>query len=132
MVKRTFGGLTLIVVMVLLLPSCIFAPHLPPLNPDDLWISDEPNIWFVGFDEEKGGPIGQIVSDGEVIDVIMCWGPGPMFDIWHYPIEDPDDYLVRGECNFSKDEGTVYVKEDIAGILNGAKTITFTRKDRES
>lgn len=120
------------IVIMLLLPSCILSPHWPSSNPNDLWVSDEPNIWFVGFDEEKGGPIGQMVSDGEVIDVMMWWGPGPQFDISRYPHEDPDDWLVRGECDFSQDKGTVTVIEDIGNVLGGAKTITFERKQRDS
>ncbi len=114
-----------VLTMILLLTSCTLTPHWPATNPDDLWVSTDPDIWFVGFDEEKGGAAGQIVSDIEVIEVIMCWGPGPQFDIRHYPT---DDLFVRGECSFSQDEGTVYVIKDIAGILNGAKTITFKRQ----
>lgn len=133
--KRTFGlgciVFVIVIAILLFLPSCIFAPHLPPPNPDDLWVSDEPNIWFVGFDEEKGGPIGQMVSDGEVIDVMMWWGPGPRFDISRYPNEGPDDWLVQGDCNFSQDKGIVTVTEDIGNVLGGAKTITFERKQRQ-
>ena len=119
----------IVLVMILLLTSCTPTAHWPAANPDDLWVSSEPDIWFVGFDEEKGGAAGQIVSDGEVIEVIMCWGPGPQFDIRRYPIENPDGILVRGECNFSQDEGTVYIIKDIADVLDGAETITFRRED---
>lgn len=106
-----------------------FIKVTPAANPNDLWVSTDPNISFVGFDEEKGGAVGRIVCDGEVIDVIMCWGPGSQFDIRRYPMEGPDGILVRGTCRFSRDEGTVQVIEDKGNVLNGAKTLTFVRED---
>lgn len=109
-----------------------FHQAMPATDPDDLWVSKNPDISFVGFDEEKGGPVGQLVHDGEVIDVIMCWGPGPQFDIRRYPIEGPDGILVRGTCEFSQDEGTVQVTEDTGNVLNGAKTLTFVREKRDA
>ncbi len=119
--------------ILLFLPGCGFSlgPRVTPAaNPDDLWVSTDPDISFVGFDEEKGGPVGQLVHDGKVIDVIMCWGPGAQFDIRRYPMEGPDGILVRGTCKFSQDEGTVRVTEDKGNVLNGVKTLTFVRKER--
>lgn len=76
--------------------------------------------------------MGQIVSDGEVIEVTIGIGPGPQFKIYRYPNEKPEDHLVRGECNFSQNEGTVYVREDMGNVLGGAKTITFVRQERDT
>lgn len=103
-------------------------PHIPPPNPEDLWICNEFDISFVGFDEEKGGPVGQVTVNGEVTEVAICIGPGPRFEICSYPLDTFNDVLVRGSCYFSKDKGTVHIKEDKAGILDGAKTITFLRQ----
>lgn len=120
----------IIMIIVLFVPESILGPHVPPADPDDLWISEDPNIWF-GFDEERGH-MGQIVSDGEVIEVTIGIGPGPQFKIYRYPNEKPEDHLVRGECNFSQNEGTVYVREDMGNVLGGAKTITFVRQERDT
>ena len=128
--KHILRHITSMMVMMLLLPCCILTPNWPSLNPSDLWVSDEPNIWFE-FDEEEGLR-GKMVSDGEVINIEILLGPGPRFDISRYPDESPDDKLVRGECNFSQNEGTVYVREDMGNVLGGAKTITFVRQERDT
>lgn len=125
----------LCVTILLFLSGCGFALGrnvTPDADPDDLWVSTDPDISFVGFDEEKGGPVGQLVHDGEVIDVIMCWGPGAIFDIRRYPMEGPEGILVRGTCNFSQDKGTVQVAEDKGNVLNGVKTLTFVREERDT
>lgn len=131
-VLNPFKSIVFIIIMIIALfvPESILGPHVPPADPDDLWISEDPNIWF-GFDEEKGYR-GQIVSDGEVIEVTIGIGPGPKFNIHRYPNEKPEDHLVRGECNFSQNEGTVYVREDMGNVLGGAKTITFVRQERDT
>ena len=105
--------------------------HIPPPNPEDLWVSDNPDIWFVGFDEERGGPAGQMTVNGEVSEVVMIVGPGPRFNICLYPLNASNDILVRGSCYFSEDKGTVHVIEAKAGILSGTKTITFHREDNK-
>ena len=100
----------------------------PKSSPSDLWVANELDLSFVGFDEEKGYPAGRIVWNGEVIEVMMDWGKGSQFNIGWY--QNGFYYtIVWGTCKFSEDEGTVYVSKDLEGILNGVKTITFVRHD---
>ena len=115
------------ILMALLLTGC--TAHWPDADPNVLWVSSDSDIWFVGGG--KDGPTGQLTNGDEVIDVIMLWGPGPQFDIWRLPTEEPENRLVIGECNFSQDKGTVYVIEDVAGVLDGAETITFRRQEKQ-
>lgn len=131
-VLNPFKSIVSIIIMIIALfvPESILGPHVPPANPDDLWISEDPNIWF-GFDEERGH-MGQIVSDGEVIEVTIGIGPGPQFKIYRYPNEKPEDHLVWGDCYFSGDKGTVTVTKDIGNVLGGAKTISFVRRERDT
>ena len=125
--------LTILIILLLFLLSLAYLayPRLstgPESNPSDLWIANEIDLFFVGFDEEKGGAAGQLVCNGEVIEVVMNWGKGSQFNMGWY--QDGFYYtIVRGTCEFSEDDGTVYVDKDLEGVLNGVKTITFVCKD---
>lgn len=119
--------------IIIILASCHLDPRVTPgSDPDNLWVCSERDIWFVECDEEaEGAAIGQIVNGEEAIKIEMCWGPGPRFDIWRYPGNKYGDRLVRGTCEFSKDEGTVWVIEDEGNVLDGAETLTFVRQESE-
>ena len=99
----------------------------PEPNPSDLWVANEIDLYFVGFDEEKG-QAGQIVSNGEVIE-FWIGGHGNQFNMYTIGEDGVTHILVRGSGQFTEEEGTVRVSEDVAGILNGVKTITFVRHD---
>lgn len=103
--------------------------HTPPLDSGSLWVSSNPDIWFV-WDDDALGALGEIEYNGEIIEVQMLWGLGPFFEIHRYPAKGSDSILVQGSCKFSQDKGMVYVDKDIAGILDGVKTITFVRQNR--
>ncbi len=132
---KTLKRCSLVLVCIAVVAGVLFLmtrrAHIPPPNPEDLWICNEFDISFVGFDEEKGGAAGRAAVNGEVIEVAICIGPGPQFRICPYPLDALNDVLVRGNCYFSEDEGTVRVVEDKAGILDGAKKITFHREDNK-
>ncbi len=122
--------------LVLSLSGCRGWLYMPDTDSNDLWVSADPDIWFVGFNEEKGGSTGQLTSNGETIEVVMCWGPGPQFDIFRYPWSTEDrpalsdeDRLVRGSCKFLKDKGVVQVIEDKENLLGGVNEITFIREE---
>lgn len=126
--------LALALVVLLLLSGCefYFGPKVTPdSNPDDFWFSTEPEIWFVGFDEEKGGAAGQLVTDCETVEIEMAWGPGTRFYIFRYPGNEVDDLLVRGKCKFSQDEGVVQIVEDVGDIFDGVKELHFVRVQKE-
>lgn len=129
--KYFLGSFALVILLALSGCEFVLGPKMTPdSDPEDLWVSSEPDISFVGLNEETGGATGQLVKDGEVIEVVMVWGYGSHFEIWRDPMEDADDLLVRGKCNFSRDEGTVQIVEDIGNIFDGVEELHFVRENR--
>ena len=129
-------ALLLVVVLFLLLTSGCLGPlwPQPKADPNECWISTDPPIYFVGWDEENQGQTGEVVlSDGSRIPIVVCFEYGPGVDISRPAT--PGELIVpiiHGRCEFSRDKVVVTVTMDNKNWLNGAETITFVRQDRET
>ena len=135
--KRLMKVPLLVVVLFLLFTSgClgVYSYLQPKMDPNECWISTDPSIYFVGWDEENQGQTGEVVlSDGSRIPIVVCFEYGPGVDISRPAA--PGELIVpiiHGRCEFSRDEVVVTVTMDNENWLNGAETITFVRQDRET
>ena len=133
--KRLMKALLLLMVLFLLLASgCrgISSYLQPKPDPNECWISTDPPIYFVGWDEEYHGHTGEIVlSDGSRIPIVVDFDFGIGVDISRKTV--PRELaVVHGKCQFSRDKVVVTVTMDNENWLDGAETITFVRQDRET
>lgn len=135
--KRLMKALLLLIVLFLLLASgCrgVSSYLQPKMDPNECWISTDPPIYFVGWDEEYHGHTGEIVlSDGSRIPIVMGFDFGVGVDISRPAAPgEPEIPIIHGSCEFSRDKVVVTVTMDNENWLNGAETITFVRQDRET
>ena len=133
--KEKFAAMLWAVVLFLLLASgCrgVSSYLQPKLDPNECWISTDPPIYFVGWDEENQGQTGEIVlSDGSRIPIVVEFDFGIGVDISRLTLP-AELAVVHGKCQFSRDKVVVTVTMDNENWLDGAETITFVRQDRET
>lgn len=140
MSKNKVKTITLIIVAVILI---YFIAQLcwaicqrtwePSANPNERWVSQNPNIWFMVFDESKAIPYGQIIDNGHTLEISPAVIYGDRLDIVDYPTIEPGvvneaDILMKGECTFYKDWFVVKVTYDRDGLFEGIGTITFRKE----
>lgn len=136
MSKKTARIIKLSIVTVILV---CFASELcqriwePSVNPSERWVSQNPNIWFVVFDEEKGTPYGQIIVSGLTIEISPAVIYGNRLEVTDYPTIEPGvvkeaDILMKGECTFHKDWFVVKIAYDRDGLFEGIDMITFRKE----
>ena len=134
--KRWMKAPLLVAVLFLLFTSGCLGPlwPTPKADPNECWISTDPPIYFVGWDEEYHGQTGEIVlSDGSRIPIVVSFEYGPGVDISRPTA--PGELIVpiiHGRYECSRDEVVVTVTMDNENWLDGAETITFVRQDRET
>lgn len=105
----------------------------PGANPNERWVSQNPNIWFVVFDEEKGNPYGQISIDGRTIEISPAVIYRDMLDVIDYPTIEPGvvkdaDILMKGKCTFYKNHFILRITFDRDGLFEGIDKIIFRKE----
>ncbi len=122
-------------VLLLLLSGCVdfYVNVRPGTNANERWVSTDPQIFFVGWDEEGGGRIGEITLEDEtVISIKVYFDYGIGMDIYRLPKTSYEDLIIQGDCKFSKDKLTVTITEDKENLLGDVDKITFIREEIEN
>ena len=107
-------------------------PAGPDPNPTDMWISDDPEISFVAYDEDKGYPVGEMNIDGEIIEIEIQFDYGS--GMYIYPTERESeaygyyDLLLQGTVQVRKDQLTFNITWRQDGIWEDIDTVTFYRE----
>lgn len=105
------------------------------MNPNECWISTDPPIYF-GWSTENSGYVGEVtLSDGSTIPIWVDFNYGSgigVFRLDDIGAEEAISDVVFGQCKWSKSKIVVTVTKDSENWLNGAKTITFVRQDKET
>lgn len=118
-------------ILLICLSGCAYYRG-PERNPNDLWVSENPPISFVALDEEKGYPTGEMMIDGELIEIEVHFDNGNRMDIY-CAVKDVPYYGVGGlliSTNFviRGDELTAHVISKKADIWEGFDEVTFQKK----
>ena len=108
--------------------------YRPRANSDEQWISTNPDISFTLLDSERNSSYGQMIVDGEVIEIQPSIDRGNILYIFSYITKDAaylqdDDLLIWGECDFYEDMIVVTIKYDRDGIISDTDTITFFKQE---
>lgn len=126
--KRLRKAARIICIMLLIFMLCRACSK--PYNnlektPEDRWVSKDPDIYFSLLDEEKGTNYGQMVIDGEVIEIEpnFDFGAGVYFYYYERDLEavHPEGMLFCGQCSYTKNELIVKVtpEQDLEGLFGG-------------
>lgn len=104
----------------------------PERNPHDLWVSENPQISFVAMNEEKGYPTGEMMIDGELIEIDVMFDNGRRMVIYKAvrdtPYYDVDDELIIAKIDIRGDKMIASVMRKQAGIWEGVDEVTFQKK----
>lgn len=106
--------------------------HRPKLKPNEWWVSQDPNISIMYFDEKENRSHGQMIVDGDIIEILPLFDYGGKLHILNWPTIESDftqdaDHLLCGSCTFHKNWFVMEVDLDRDGLFEGIDTITFRK-----
>lgn len=107
-------------------------PAGPDRNSNVIWISDDPEISFIVFDEREESPSGEMNINGEIveIDVLFDYGSG----MFIFPFEresegySDEELLLQGTVQVRKDQLTFNITWRKDDIWEDIDTVTFYRE----
>lgn len=134
MLKKRLYAIVAAACLLLSLSGCgvdFNAGRRPAADPNERWISDDPDMYFT-WDEDRGGHCGELTVDGCTIEVLVCFTHGAGLNIFPY---DPGseylygpDRLFRCDCKFGRSTLKATVTSDDQNVFGGeCPTITFER-----
>ena len=122
-------------VLLIFLPGCD-RYRGPEPDPDDLWISENPMISFVAMNEDLGFPTGEMMIDGELLEIDVLFDNGSHMSVFK-AVRDTsaygtDDELVFADIVIRGDLMIASVKRKQPGIWEGIDRVTFRKEHIES
>ncbi len=130
MVKKLFA----LSMMLVLLCGCgvdLYAGQRPKANPDEQWVSEDPQMYFTWDDAE--GHWGEITVDGVTtkVRVLFDYGCGVAIDEYTGSLSS-ENRLFNGQCKFGKNKLVITVTKDWTNFFAGElPTITLVRQVRQ-